>query len=241
LQSRGLAMPWYKRQRGTPSACVILCTALMFVGGCRQDMHNQPKFKPLAASDLFGDGRASRPVIEDTVARGHMRLDDARFTGKVNGLDVDAFPFPITRSDVSRGQDRFNVYCSPCHGRRGDGQGLIVKRGFRQPPSYHDDRLRNAPVGHFFDVVTNGFGAMVSYASRVPVDDRWRIIAYIRALQYSQNAAAADVPAENRADLDRPQTPPGGDAQRPSEGHEGPQTPVSPLQKGPETGRPKQK
>jgi mono/diheme cytochrome c family protein len=182
-----------------------MIVALGATTACRQDMHNQPKYKPLAATTFFGDGRASRPVIEDTVARGHMRLDDARYTGKVNGADVDAFPFPITRADIRRGQERFNIYCSPCHGRIGDGQGMIVKRGFRAPPSYHIDRLRNAPVGHFFDVVTNGFGAMPSYASRVAVDDRWRIISYIRALQYTDGATINDVPAESRGELDKPQ------------------------------------
>jgi mono/diheme cytochrome c family protein len=173
----------------------------LLAAGCRQDMHNQPKYKPLAATDFFGDGRSARPMIEDTVARGHLRLDSARYTGKVSGNPVDAFPFKITLADMRRGQERFNIFCSPCHGRLGNGQGMIPKRGFRQPPSYHIDRLRKAPVGHFFDVATNGFGAMPSYASRVPVDDRWRIIAYIRALQYSDAATMADVPAGERTTL----------------------------------------
>ena len=171
---------------------------------CRQDMHNQPRYKPLAETDFFGDGRSARPLIADTVARGHLRLDAARFTGKVNGADVDYFPFPITAADLRRGQERFNIFCSPCHGRLGDGDGMIPKRGFRRPPSYHIDRLRKAPVGHFFDVATNGFGAMPSYASRVPVDDRWRIIAYIRALQLSENATVNDVPTAMRQYLDKP-------------------------------------
>ncbi len=155
---------------------------------CRQDMHNQPRYKPLAGTDFFGDGRASRPTIDDTVARGQLRLNDARYTGKENGKDITAIPIQITRADVVRGQDRFEIYCSPCHGRIGDGRGMIVLRGLRQPPNFHDERLVNAPVGHFFDVITNGYGAMFPYASRVPVDDRWRISAYIRALQLSQNA-----------------------------------------------------
>ncbi len=163
----------------------ILCAT-----ACRQDMHNQPRYKPFAASTFFGDGRSERPTIEDTVARGQLHLDQARYTGKMNGKDVDYFPIQITRADVQRGEERFNIYCSPCHGRLGDGHGMIVLRGLRQPPSYHDPRLVNAPVGHFFDVMTNGYGAMYSYASRVPVDDRWRIAAYIRALQLSQNAPA---------------------------------------------------
>jgi mono/diheme cytochrome c family protein len=155
---------------------------------CRQDMHNQPRYKPLASTTFFDDGRAARPAIDDTVARGQLHLDPARYTGKDNGRDVDFFPIQITPADVARGQQRFNIFCSPCHGRLGDGHGMIVSRGLRQPPSYHDARLINAPVGHFFDVMTNGYGAMYSYASRVPVDDRWRIAAYIRALQLSQNA-----------------------------------------------------
>ena len=127
-------------------------------------------------------------------------LDEARFTGKANGAEVNEFPFPITRADLDRGQERFNIFCSPCHGRLGDGQGMVVKRGFMAPPSYHSERVLKAPLGHFFDVVTNGFGAMPSYASRVPVDDRWRIIAYIKALQYSQcRPPVADVPATSAA------------------------------------------
>jgi len=168
----------------------LALTAMLSASACRQDMHNQPKYKPLAATDFFGDRRASRPTIADTVARGQLHLDEARYTGKLNGKDVTAIPIQITREDLDRGHDRFEIYCSPCHGRLGDGQGMIVKRGLRQPPSYHDERLVTAPIGHFFDVMTNGYGAMYSYASRVAVDDRWRIAAYIRALQLSQNAPA---------------------------------------------------
>lgn len=157
---------------------------------CRQDMHNQPKYKPLAHTSFFDDERSERPAIEDTVARGQLRVDQARYTGKQNGKDIDFFPIQITKADIERGHERFNIYCTPCHGRLGDGHGMIVSRGLRQPPSYHDARLINAPVGHFFDVMTNGYGAMYSYASRVAPDDRWRIAAYIRALQASQGAAA---------------------------------------------------
>jgi mono/diheme cytochrome c family protein len=167
---------------------VALAATVLFSSACRNDMHDQPRYKPLAATDFFGDGRAARPAIEDTVARGQLRLDSARFTGKVNGKDIDYMPIQITKADLLRGQERFNIYCSPCHGRLGNGHGMIVTRGLRQPPSYHDQRLIDAPIGHFFDVMTNGYGAMYSYASRVAVDDRWRIAAYIRALQTSQNA-----------------------------------------------------
>jgi hypothetical protein len=155
---------------------------------CRQDMHNQPRYKPLAATNFFDDGRSARPTIEDTVARGQLQTNEGRFTGKINGKDIDYFPIQITRADLARGQERYNIYCSPCHDRLGNGMGMVVRRGLRQPPSYHEPRLVDAPVGHFFDVMTNGYGAMYSYASRVPVDDRWRITAYIRALQLSQNA-----------------------------------------------------
>lgn len=165
---------------------VMMCTT-----ACRNDMHNQPKYKPFAATDFFGDGRSERPAIEDTVARGQLHLDDARYTGKLNGKDIDFFPIQITQADLQRGRERFNIYCSPCHGRLGNGHGMVVARGLRQPPDYTDPRLVNAPVGHFFDVMTNGYGAMYSYASRVAVDDRWRIAAYIRVLQTSQNAPAA--------------------------------------------------
>ena len=171
------------------SLFLVAIGLLLGSAACRQDMHNQPRYKPLAGTDFFGDGRASRPTIADTVARGQLHVDEARYTGKLNGQHVDAFPIQITHADVVRGQDRFNIYCAPCHGRLGDGHGMVVARGFKPPPNYLEPRLVNAPVGYFFDVITNGYGAMYSYASRVPVDDRWRIAAYIRALQLSQGAS----------------------------------------------------
>jgi mono/diheme cytochrome c family protein len=184
-----------------------LGVAVLVLAACRQDMHDQPRYKPLAGSDFFGDGRSARPLIEGTVARGQMRTDSARYTGKIAGKngpeDVDQFPFAIQRSDLDRGRDRFNIYCSPCHSQLGDGNGMVVRRGFRQAANYHTDKLRSAPVGHFFDVITNGFGAMPSYAARVVPDDRWRIIAYIRALQLSENATLADVPPDIREQLEK--------------------------------------
>ncbi|MFL6464127.1 MAG: c-type cytochrome [Bryobacteraceae bacterium] len=170
---------------------VALLLGTMGLTACRQDMHNQPRYKPLAGTDFFGDRRSARFTIDDTVARGQLRLNDARYTGKENEKDVTAIPIQISRADIVRGQDRFEIYCSPCHGRVGDGRGMIVLRGLRQPPNFHDERLVNAPIGHFFDVITNGYGAMFPYASRVANDDRWRIAAYIRALQLSQNAPPA--------------------------------------------------
>jgi len=172
-------------------------------------MHNQPRYKPYAVSEFFPDHRSERPQLEGTIARGQLRLDQARYTGRVGENDIDEFPIPITRADMARGQERFNIYCSPCHGRLGDGIGLVVLRGFRQPPSYHTERLKKIPVGHFFDVITNGFGAMASYASRVAPDDRWRIAAYIRALQFSESAGINDVPPDQRANLPV-ETPPWG-------------------------------
>lgn len=174
--------------RGLILRGLILFAAALCATACRQDMHVQPRYNPLASTSFFDDARSARPAIEDTVARGQLRLDLARYTGKVNGKDIDYFPIQITPADLARGQERFNIFCSPCHGRLGDGHGMIVSRGLRQPPSFQDARLLTAATGHFFDVMTNGYGAMYSYASRVPVDDRWRITAYIRALELSQNA-----------------------------------------------------
>jgi mono/diheme cytochrome c family protein len=174
---------------------------VMLLTGCRQDMQNEPRYKPLAESEFFSDHRSARPQVEGTVARGQLRIDEARYTGKIDGEDIDQFPIPIGKADIERGQTRFNIYCTPCHGRVGDGNGMVVLRGFRQPPSYYSDRLLNAPVGHYFDAVTNGFGAMPSYASRIQTDDRWRIIAYIRALQLSESASLNEVPADQRQNL----------------------------------------
>lgn len=156
--------------------------------GCRQDMHNQPRLKPLRMSDFYADKRGSRPVLEGTVARGQLKEDAYLYTGKINNQPGNVFPMPVTDKVLARGRERFNIYCTPCHSRVGDGNGMIVQRGLRRPPSFHIDRLRNAPVGHFFDVMTNGFGAMPDYSAQISVQDRWAIIAYIRALQLSQNA-----------------------------------------------------
>src|SRR5260370_25138081 len=192
---------------------ILVGSAFCLLAGCRQDMHDQPKYKPFAPSSFFGEGRSARPPVEGTVARGQLRLDAARYTGKVGDQDVDVFPFPITKADLVRGQARFNIFCSPCHSRIGDGNGMVVRRGFRQAASYHTDKLLKAPVGHFFDVMTNGFAAMPSYASRVPVDDRWRIAAYIRVLQFSEHAKIDDVAPDQRPEIDKgPETPRPGEA-----------------------------
>ncbi len=164
-------------------------------------MHVQPKYKPLESSTFFDDGRSSRPVVPGTVARGQLKTDEAFYTGKLNGVEVDTFPLPITHEVLDRGRERYNIYCAPCHDRLGEGQGMIVQRGFPPPPSYHIDRLRQAPVGHFFSVMTNGYGTMYSYASRVSPEDRWAIAAYIRALQLSQQARLEDLTDEDRRQL----------------------------------------
>ncbi len=170
-------------------------------------MHDAPRYEPLEASTFFDDGRGSRMLVANTVARGMLREDEHLYGGKVNGQLTDLFPMPVTADVMARGRERFNVFCSPCHGRTGQGNGMVVQRGFRAPTSFHDDRLRNAPAGYFFDVMTHGFGAMPDYAAQVPVADRWAIAAFIRALQFSQRASVDDVPAERRADLDAPAAP----------------------------------
>jgi mono/diheme cytochrome c family protein len=176
--------------------------ALAATVACRQDMHDQPKYIPLRPSDFFGDGRSERPLIEGSVARGHLKDDVAYYTGKgPDGKPVDTFPFPVTKDVIERGQQRFNIYCTPCHGHLGNGDGMIPRRGFRHPPSYHQDRLRNVPNGYIFDVISIGFGAMPDYAAQIEPRDRWAIVAYIRALQLSQNATIADVPADARGQL----------------------------------------
>ncbi len=182
---------------------ILLAAAAALLTACRQDMHDQPKYKGLQASGLWADGRAARPMVEGTVARGRLRQDPHKFLGKTGPNFAAALPaeYKADKAFLLRGQSRFNIYCTPCHGRTGYGDGMVVQRGFKAPPSYHIDRLRNQPAGYFYDVMTNGYGTMVSYASRIPVDDRWAIVAYIRALQLSQNANIDDVPESDRARL----------------------------------------
>ena len=180
------------------SGILILATLL---AGCRQDMQDQPKYIPLRPSTFFADSRSERPLVEGTVARGHLYADTAFYTGSVAGKPVEAFPFAITRDVLDRGQQRFNIYCSPCHDRLGTGQGMVVLRGFRQPPSYHIDRLRKAPVGYIFGVITEGIGPMPDYAAQIEPYDRWAIVAYVRVLQLSQDASINDVPQAARAQL----------------------------------------
>jgi len=193
-------------------ACLLVTAFCLLAAGCgvRFDMQDQPRYKVYKKSDFFKDGRSSRDLPEGTVARGLLKDDKALYTGKIDNPDpnvqvqtttdatgntlvssfpndIDQFPMPVTKELVDRGQDRFNIYCIVCHGPVGAGDGMIVRRGFSKPPTYHDDRLRNAPVGHFFDVISNGWGKMNGYAAQVSVADRWAIVSYIRTLQVSQD------------------------------------------------------
>lgn len=165
--------------------------------GCRQDMHDQPKYTPYRPASFFVDQRSARPPVEGTVPRGQLRDDELLETGKINDKISAVFPVPIDTRVMQRGRERYDIFCSPCHGLTGEGNGMVVQRGYRRPPSLHIDRLREALPGHVFDVITNGFGAMPDYAAQIPVADRWAITAYMRALQLSQHAATlADLSPE---------------------------------------------
>jgi cytochrome c553 len=193
------------RSRSTSSSvralALVACAALSALAGCRQDMHDQPRLKPYGKSTFFADGRAMRPLVPNTVARGRLHEDAHFHQGKIDGKDADSFPMAITKEVLTRGQERYGIYCVNCHGMLGDGDGMIVARGMKRPPSYHIDRLRQAPPGYFFGVITSGFGAMYDLADRIPAEDRWAIVAYVRALQQSQNATLDDVPQADRDGL----------------------------------------
>jgi len=181
----------------------LALAALAILAGCdTREMVLQPKKGPLDGSPVFADGRASRPPVPGTIPRGHLRLDKHFYEGKVNGQFAQTFPMPVTEALLQRGQERFDIFCSACHGRAGDGTGMIVQRGLLKPTSYHDERLRKASPGYLFDVASNGFGVMYGYGDRISAQDRWAIVAYIRALQRSQNARLSDVPAGDRAALE---------------------------------------
>ena len=183
----------------------ILCGLLLSTGAaCRQDMHDQPKIKAYREAEFFADRRGARPIPEGTVARGYLQEDEHLYTGKVSGRFTDEFPFQVTRQVLERGRDRFGIYCTPCHGPTGTGNGMVVQRGFRPPPSFHSDQVRKQTAGYWFDVMTNGFGAMPDYRAQVSPEDRWALAGYIRALQLSQQASTADVPSEKLPELDAP-------------------------------------
>ena len=176
---------------------------LLVCSGCRLDMHVQPRYNPYDPTDFFEDGQSSRLPVDGTVPRGELKLgpNELLYTGKVEGQVSEAFPFPPTKEILERGRERFNIYCSPCHGFTGDGDGMIVQRGFRRPPSLHEDRLKTGPAGHLFDVITNGQGVMYPYGYRVTPRDRWAIVYYIRALQLSRQASVDDLPESERNKL----------------------------------------
>ncbi len=178
---------------------------LLLAAGCRQDMQNQPRMFPQRSTPIFADGRSVRPQVEHTVARGQLYESDYFYTGLVNGKEADMMPFPVTMEVLARGQERFNVYCTPCHSRVGNGAGMIVQRGYKPAGNFHDAKRMAEPLSHYFYVMTNGYGAMPDYKAQVAPVDRWAIAAYIRALQLSQNAKTSDVPAgaqvENLPDI----------------------------------------
>jgi mono/diheme cytochrome c family protein len=212
FQSLEICPPQTSSHWKSAGLCAAMIAGLFAITGCglRQAMFDQPKVaRPMQESTFFADGMASRPLIEGAVPWTPLPLSEdpllndgriADATG-TNIVDATVFPFPITPADLARGQERFNIYCAPCHDQAGTGNGMIVKRGFKQPPTYHQDRLRTAPPGYFYNVIKNGFGQMPGYAPQVPVDDRWRIAAYIRTLQFSQNADKADLPPQLQAQL----------------------------------------
>jgi mono/diheme cytochrome c family protein len=185
--------------------------ALLVVVGlsaCRQDMHDQPKYEPLEASAMFADRLSARPLVEGTVARGQLNEDEHFYTGKIDGVPVETFPYPITREIVDRGHERYDVFCAPCHDRAGGGRGMVVRRGYRQPPAFSDPRLMTVPPGYFFDVMTNGFGVMPDYRAQIPPADRWAIAAYIRALQRLGTRRAGTTPQPAMQEQPAPQPNP---------------------------------
>jgi hypothetical protein len=188
-------------------ASITALLALSVMTGCRQQMANQPRYDPLESSAFFADNQSARPLTPGTVARGELRDDAHLYSGVSENGPAKTFPFPVTLAVLHRGQERYDIYCSPCHSRTGDGDGMIVRRGFTHPPSFHTDRLRQLPPGHVFRIITEGFAAMPSYRQQIEPIDRWAIVAYIRALQFSQNASLEDVPADQRQRLGEERKP----------------------------------
>lgn len=181
-----------------------LTGVLLVAVGCRQDMHDQPRYEPYESSELFSDGTSALAPVPGTVARGQLQEDRMLYTGRQGEAFAAVFPFEITMADLERGQQRYDIYCSVCHDRAGTGNGMIVRRGFPKPQSFHQDRLQAAPPGYFFNAITNGFGKMYSYRARVKTEDRWRIAAYIRALQLSQRVPAHELTEDDRRHLAHP-------------------------------------
>jgi len=180
------------------SMLLLALFATTLLAACRQDMHDQPKYKPQQASSFFADGRANRPLLAGTIARGRLKTDELLETGKQGAEFSTEFPFPVTAAVLERGASRYGIFCAPCHDATGGGDGMVVRRGMKQPVSFHVDRLKDSAAGYYFDVITNGFGAMYDYADRIKVEDRWAIVAHIRVLQKAQSAQLADVPADKQ-------------------------------------------
>jgi hypothetical protein len=179
----------------------LVLVQMAFLSACDNSMRDQAKYQPLEKSDFFADGQASRHLVEGTIPRGGLEIDEHLYTGKVDGKHVDNFPFEITDEILKRGQERYNIYCAVCHDQLGYGNGMVVQRGFTQPKSFHEQRLIDSPEGYFFDVITNGFGKMNGYDYQVKPHDRWAIVAYIRTLQQSQNVDLKDAPKEEQQKL----------------------------------------
>ncbi len=177
---------------------VVAGLAILFAGCNRQDMRDQSRYEPLEPSAFFKDGQASRPLIENTVARGHLRVDTHMFEGKIDGKVADTLPMPMTQAVLDRGHQRYDIYCAPCHDAVGTGQGIVVQRGFPRPRSYHDAEMKDKPLGYYFEVISKGFGRMPDYAAQIKPADRWAIAAYIRALQLSQSAKFDDLPVADQ-------------------------------------------
>ena len=186
----------------TKLRALLITLGLLLLNGCSQQMGNQPHVRPLEQSSVFRDGQSARPLVPGTMPSGFTRTNHRIDAAPSFDPNTDSLPFALTQEMLYRGRERYNIYCSACHAQTGDGNGIIVQRGFSKPPSYYESRLREAPLGHFYDVITNGFGAMASYAVQVEPKDRWAIAAYIRTLQASRSATIDDVPAEKRSELE---------------------------------------
>ncbi len=207
VRTDAFARPVYLRAPSCPSWFNVLglTLAIILTSACRIDMHVQPRQNPLSRSDFYVDQRSARQPVDGTIARGQLHEDAYFYTGKIGNNPGDVMPFPVTKEVLAHGRERFNIFCAPCHSRLGDGNGFVPSRGFsRKPPSFHIQRLQKAPLGYFFDVMTEGFGIMPDYASQIPTQDRWEIVAYVRALQLSQNATRADVPAGQKIPSEPP-------------------------------------
>ena len=189
------------RNGGAATAVIGVILFILSLSGCQQEMAKQPRYEPLDKSEFFDDQRAARPLVEGTVARGFLREDDHLYRGLVDGKPADAFPFPIDKQALLRGRERYNIFCAPCHDQLGTGQGMIVRRGYQAPPSFHSDRLRQTEAGMFFQHITHGLRAMPDYAQQISPEDRWAIIAYVRALQLSQNTRLSDLTEQERGSL----------------------------------------